>query len=51
MALNFELSEPTTRTTGCGLVNFSSKSGPKLALAVHKVSAIWHLADAVVFFG
>jgi len=41
MALTFELSEPTALAAGCSLVNFSINSGPKLALTVHKVSAIW----------
>ena len=41
MALTFELSEPTAIAAGCNLVDFSINSGPKLALTVHKVSAIW----------
>ena len=41
MALTLELSEPTALAAGCSLVDFSINSGPKLALTVHKVSAIW----------
>ena len=40
MALTFELSEPTALAAGCSLVDSSINSGPKLALTVHKVSAI-----------
>jgi len=40
MALTLEVGEPTALAAGCSLVNFSVKSGPKLALSVHKVSAI-----------
>jgi len=36
----FKLSEPTALAAGCSLVDFSINSGPKLALTVHKVSAI-----------
>jgi len=41
MALTFELSEPSALALGCSLVDFSINSGPKLALTVHKVGAIW----------
>ena len=40
MALTFELSEPTALAASCSLIDSSIKSGPKLALTVHKVSAI-----------
>jgi len=36
MVLTFELSEPAALAAGCGLVDFSIYSGPKLALTVHK---------------
>ena len=40
MALTFELSEPTALAAGCSLVDSSINSGPKLALTVHKASAV-----------
>jgi len=39
MALTFELRGPTGLHAGCSLVTFSINSGPKLAIAVHRVSA------------
>jgi len=41
MVLTIEVSEPTALAAGCSLVDFLINSGPKLALTVHKVSAIW----------
>ena len=41
MVLTLKLNEPTALAAGCTLVYFSINSGPKLALTVHKVSAIW----------
>ena len=40
MALAFEICEPTALAEGGSLVDPSINSGPKLALTVHKVSAI-----------
>ena len=45
MVLTFEMSEPTALAAGCSLVDFSINSGPKLALTVHKVSAIWPFGE------
>ncbi len=39
-----KLYEPTALAAGCSFANYHNNSGPKLALTIHKVSAIWHKA-------
>ena len=48
MALTFELCEPTALAEGGSLVDSSIYSGPKLALTVHKVSAIGLYAGGIM---
>ena len=40
MALTFDFCEPMALAAGVSLATFSINSGPKLALTVHKLSAI-----------